>query len=79
MGGWDKQLSLRRARGDSISEFPGWREIGCWELAEDDPRASPFDFRIQKPFDDLGEVEEVVAEAVALHDERAKSPATSYE
>ncbi len=53
--------------------------ITGWELAEDDPRASPFDFRIQKPFDDLGEVAEVVAEAVALHDERAKSPATSYE
>ena len=47
--------------------------ITGWELAEDDPRALAFDFRIQKPFDDLGEVERVVAEAVALQAERASS------
>ena len=47
--------------------------ITGWELDEDDPRASGFDFRLQKPFDDLGEVETAVARAIALHDERARA------
>ena len=45
--------------------------ITGWELQEDDPRASVFDFRVQKPFDDLDELEDAVAQAMALHDERA--------
>ena len=31
-----------------------------------------FDFRIQKPFDDIRMMEDVVAQAVALHDRRAE-------
>ncbi len=47
--------------------------ITGWELQEDDPRVSAFDFRVQKPFDDLGALEEVLAQAMALHEERARS------
>ena len=45
--------------------------ITGWELDEDDPRLSLFDFQIRKPFDHLGDVGRVVAQAIALHDERA--------
>ena len=44
--------------------------ITGWELREDDPRRFLFDFKVQKPFDDIGELEDVVAQAVELHDER---------
>jgi two-component system, cell cycle sensor histidine kinase and response regulator CckA len=40
-------------------------------LLADDPRLKLFDFHIQKPFDDLDEVEDVVARAIAGHDRRA--------
>ena len=56
--------------------------ITGWELDEDDSRLSLFDFRIQKPFDRLGDVGRVVAQAIALHDERSGSvqrPASSVE
>ena len=46
--------------------------ITGWEIGEDDPRVSAFDFRIQKPFDDLDEVEDVVVRAVELHDRRTR-------
>ena len=44
-----------------------------WRLGADDRRASLFDFRIQKPFDNLDKIIDVVAQAVGLHDERASS------
>ena len=45
--------------------------ITGWDLEPDDPRKSVFDFQIGKPFDDLEEVEEAVAQAIELHDKRA--------
>ena len=47
-----------------------------WELKPDDPRLTAFDFRLQKPFESLDRVEEVVAEAVTLHRARVKSQET---
>ncbi|MCZ6632194.1 MAG: GAF domain-containing protein [bacterium] len=44
--------------------------ITGWNLDENDRRATLFDFRIQKPFDDLDKVMDVVAQAVELHDAR---------
>jgi CheY-like chemotaxis protein len=44
--------------------------ITGWTLPETDTRVVSFDFQIQKPFDDLDDVEDVVAQAIALHDER---------
>ena len=46
--------------------------ITGWDLWEGDPRISRFDLRIQKPFDDLDDVDDVVARAMELHDERAE-------
>ena len=46
--------------------------ITGWSLSDTDTRVSSFDFRIIKPFDDLDEVEDVVARAIALHDERVE-------
>ena len=45
--------------------------ITGWEIDDDDAGLAHFDFRIRKPFDDLDEVEDVVARAIKLHDERA--------
>jgi len=45
--------------------------ITGWELKEGDLRLSAFDFRLLKPFDDLDRVEDVVAQAIELHDGRA--------
>ena len=42
-----------------------------WYADEHDPRLTPFDFRIQKPFT-LRDVEDIVARATALHRERAE-------
>ena len=44
--------------------------ITGWELDEGDPRVSAFDFRVQKPLDDLAEVEIVVGRAIQLRDRR---------
>ena len=44
--------------------------ITGWPLAGSDPRRSRFDFLLKKPFDDLSEVESVVAQAVVLRDSR---------
>lgn len=41
-----------------------------WYVDEHDPRLTPFDFRIQKPFT-LRDLEDIVARATALHRERA--------
>jgi len=46
--------------------------ITGWELLLADLRLEIFDFQIQKPFKDLDEVEQVVAQAVALHEARVK-------
>ena len=45
--------------------------ITGWKLQEDDPRLAAFDFHVQKPFEDLNEVEDVIAQAIELHDLRA--------
>ena len=42
-----------------------------WDLSRADPRRIAFDFRLQKPFEDLDEVEAMVAQALALRDARA--------
>ncbi|MFC1525438.1 ATP-binding protein [Candidatus Latescibacterota bacterium] len=44
--------------------------ITGWVLEQDDVRLAWFDLQIPKPFDDLDEVESVVAQAMALRDER---------
>ena len=44
--------------------------ITGWPLTDADPRKADFDFQLDKPFDDLDEVESVVARAVELHDSR---------
>jgi two-component system, cell cycle sensor histidine kinase and response regulator CckA len=44
--------------------------ITGWTLQPDDVRLHMFDFHLPKPFDDLDEVERVVARAIELHDER---------
>ena len=46
--------------------------ITGWTLPETDVRVASFDFRLQKPFDDLDRVEYVVARAIELHDERVE-------
>ena len=46
--------------------------ITGWELLEADPRLSVFDFRLQKPFDDIDKVQEVIAQAIELRDARAE-------
>jgi len=46
--------------------------ITGWDLKLDDPKLTLFDFQVQKPFDDLDEVENVVARAINLHDQRAE-------
>jgi len=46
--------------------------ITGWELLDEDARLEVFDFRLQKPFDDLDEVENVVAQAVELRSIRAQ-------
>ena len=44
-----------------------------WDLEEDDPRLSAFDFWIQKPFGDVQVVKDVVTKAIGIHDVRAKA------
>jgi PAS domain S-box-containing protein len=46
--------------------------ISGWDIEDGDPRIAPFDFWLEKPFDDLKQVEAVVAKAVELHDSRSK-------
>ena len=46
--------------------------ITGWEILDDDPRISPFDFKVQKPFDSIEAFRDTVAQAVGLHDVRAK-------
>ena len=44
--------------------------ITGWPVVDSDPRRSGFDFQLNKPFDDLDEVESAVAQAIALRDSR---------
>ena len=44
--------------------------ITGWPMADEDPRRSVFDFRVDKPFDDLDALKSVVRQAVELHDSR---------
>ena len=46
--------------------------ITGWVPSEGDPRREPFDLQIAKPFDDLAEINDVVAQAIELHDKREK-------
>ena len=46
--------------------------ITGWPLADDDPRLAPFDLHVLKPFRDLGEVRNLVARALVLHQARAE-------
>jgi PAS domain S-box-containing protein len=46
--------------------------ITGWELADTDPKLSLFDFQLQKPLDDIDLVQDVLARAIELHDERVK-------
>ena len=50
--------------------------ITGWDLEDGDARGAAFDFHIQKPFEDIAEVERAVADAMALHDERAGGRST---
>ncbi|MDA0747311.1 MAG: ATP-binding protein, partial [bacterium] len=45
--------------------------ITGWELQENDPRRSAFDFYLCKPFGDINEVLRVIAKAIYLHDKKA--------
>ena len=46
--------------------------ITGWDLPDSDTRVVSFDFQLQKPFEDLDEVERMVAQAIQVHDERSK-------
>ena len=46
-----------------------------WEIEESDPRSSPFDLRLQKPFTRLADLEAVVAQALEIRAERTKGDA----
>ena len=69
------QLMIDQGRCISYQKIDGWLDVSYpWDLL-----AANESLLAGVGVQNLGEVEEVVAEAVALHDERAKSPATSYE
>ena len=44
--------------------------ITGWEIHEGDPKLASFDFFLQKPFGEVEEIEQVVSQAIALHDTR---------
>lgn len=46
--------------------------ITGWVLPDMDLRVSSFDFQVQKPFTDLDEIEDIVARAIQLHDQRTE-------
>jgi FixJ family two-component response regulator len=51
--------------------------ITGWNLEENDSRLLAFDFRIQKPFDNLDRVLNAVAQAVELRDTRVEESETA--
>jgi len=46
--------------------------ITGWDLPDSDARVASFDFQVQKPFDDLDQVEDVVARALEVHGQRTE-------
>jgi PAS domain S-box-containing protein len=70
MSGMSGDRLLREMR--QIDPSIGTVLITGWDLPEMDSRVIPFDFRVQKPFEDLDEVERVVVRAIELHDERVE-------
>lgn len=52
--------------------------ITGWDLPDTDTRVILFDFWVQKPFEDLDEVETVVAQAVKVHDGRMGRGSGAY-
>ncbi|MBT3606096.1 MAG: response regulator [Candidatus Latescibacteria bacterium] len=44
--------------------------ITGWELSDNDPRRTVFDFQLQKPLDDLHHMADTLAQAIELHDLR---------
>lgn len=72
-------LGLSEIPGDQISQQLKTQNpllatilITGWELAPNDGRLSSFDFKIQKPFDDLIAILDIVNQAIDLHDTRQK-------
>ena len=72
-------LGLPGIPGDEVAEHIRGTDplistilITGWKLKQNDDRLSAFDFSLKKPFDDLSQVEDVVAQAIDLHDIRAQ-------
>ena len=70
-------LGMGRAPGDLVAREMRQADpalvtvlITGWELRKDDLRLAPFAFWLQKPFDDLDRVKNIVTQAIALHDTR---------
>ena len=68
----------RVARGiRGIDPNVGTILITGWPLASDDPRLGLFDYRLEKPFQELGHLRSVVAHAVDLSRRRRGGSPTS--
>ena len=82
VGGWDValvDLGMPGMPGDRVAQRLKEMDpqlalvlITGWELPDEDTRLEIFDFRLQKPFEDLDEVEMVVVKAVELRDARGR-------
>jgi PAS domain S-box-containing protein len=82
VGGWDValvDLGMPEIPGDRVAQRLKELDpqlalvlITGWELSDEDARLEIFDFRLQKPFEDLDEVEMVVVKAVELRDARGR-------
>lgn len=70
MSGMSGDRLLREMR--QIDPAVGTVLITGWDLPDSDTRVTSFDFQVQKPFEDLDEVERVVAQAIGVHDERVE-------
>jgi two-component system cell cycle sensor histidine kinase/response regulator CckA len=72
-------LGLAQIPGDAVGRILRQRDpamatilISGWVLDDDDPRAKDFDFLMSKPFDDLTQIERLVADAVKVRDSRTQ-------
>jgi CheY-like chemotaxis protein len=72
-------LGLAQIPGDAVGRILRQRDpamatilISGWVLEDGDPRAKDFDFLLSKPFDDLIQIERVVANAVRARDSRTR-------
>ena len=45
-----------------------------WNLGDDDPRTEPFDLRIQKPFESIADLVDIVDRAIQLKEEQPGDP-----